>query len=231
MADGAGVDSKPQPLLIAHRAGNRPRTVAPAAAAGAQLIEVDVWFHRGRIEVGHDKTLGPVPLRWDRWSLALGRSRRVTIPDLLPTLPPNVELFFDLKGTHPRLPAALRVLADELLPGRRYGVSSQHWAHLEPFLEVERARVIRSIGSPEALRLMRDQLDTWTGAGIGLQVDLLTPKVIADLRERTPLIFTWTVNDLERAMRLIEAGVGGIITDSLEVIRAISTRSERRPRP
>ena len=31
---------------------------------------------------------------------------------------------------------------------------------------------------------MRDELDTWAGAGIGLDSELLTPPVVAELRER-----------------------------------------------
>ena len=38
-------------------------------------------------------------------------------------------------------------MIDELIPGRPYGVSSQNWAYLEPFLEADHARVIRSIAS------------------------------------------------------------------------------------
>jgi glycerophosphoryl diester phosphodiesterase len=216
------VPSPTRPLLIAHRAGNHLDTLELAAHAGAHLIEVDVWFHRGRVEVGHDKTLGPIPVRWDRWSLGLGWRRRLGLRELLEELPDDVELFFDLKGGHPALPAALRSMIDELIPARPYGVSSQNWSYLEPFLKVDRARVIRSIGSKEALQQMRGDLDGWAGAGIGLHFQLLTPEVIAELRERTPLIVTWTINNLEQANRLVRQGVGGIITDRLELIRAMS---------
>ena len=134
---------------------------------------------------------------------------------------------FDLKGESPGLPAALRELIDEHLPNRSYSVSSQNWQYLEHFLEVEHARVVRSIGSDAALERMRDELDTWAGAGIGLDSELLTPPVVAELRERTPLILTWTVNELERATELVRAGVGGIISDNLELIRAMRAEHPR----
>lgn len=211
-----------RPLLFAHRAGNRLDALAPAAAAGAHLIEIDVWFHRGRVEVGHDKTLGPIPLRWDRWSLAFGWRRTLVVADILGALPADVAPMFDLKGTDPRLPSALQRLIEEHLPGRPYAVSSQNWSYLDEFLGIEEARVIRSVGSARALQQMRTDLDAWTGAGIGFDVELLVPAVIEELRERTPLLVTWTINDLEQAQRLVEQGVGGIITDSLTVVRALA---------
>ena len=215
------------PLLIAHRAGNELRSLAPAAAAGAHLIELDVWLHRGRLEVGHNKTLGWLPLLWDRWELSLDWRRELLVSDVLRHLPAGSEPMFDLKGESPGLPAALRELIDEHLPNRSYSVSSQNWQYLEHFLEVERARVVRSIGSDAALERMRDELDTWAGAGIGLDSELLTPPVVAELRERTPLILTWTVNELERATELVRAGVGGIISDNLELIRAMRAEHPR----
>ena len=211
-----------QPLLIAHRFGNRVDSVAPSVRAGARLIEIDVWFHRGRIEVGHDKTLGPIPLRWDRWSLALGWRRKVRLPDVLAQVPPQVAPMFDLKGSHPRLPEALKQIIEEHIPGRPFFVSSQNWAYLEEFLDHEQAQVVRSVGSHEALEQMRGALDSWTGAGIGLHVELLTPSVIDELLEGTPLILTWTINDIGRAKTLLDAGVRGIISDNLELIREIS---------
>ena len=47
------------PLAIAHRSGNHLERLQPAVAAGADLIEADVWLHRGKLEVRHLKTLGP----------------------------------------------------------------------------------------------------------------------------------------------------------------------------
>ncbi len=210
-----------RPLLIAHRAGNHVDALDPAARAGAQIIEIDVWFHRGRVEVGHDKTLGPIPIRWDRWSLAFGRSRKHVISDILERFPPDAKPMFDLKGTDPRLPDALRAAIEEVIPGRRYTVSSQNWAYLDRFLDAENAYVIRSIGSADMLRRMRRDLTAWNGAGIGLHHELLTDEVIRELREATPLIVTWTVNDLEHARALVQRGVGGIITDKLDLIRAM----------
>jgi glycerophosphoryl diester phosphodiesterase len=211
-----------RPLLIAHRYGNRLDALAAATGCGAQLIEIDVWYHRGRLEVGHDKTLGPIPLRWDRWSLALGRSRPLSLAALLARFPEGVAPMFDLKGEHPALPDALLRATEDQLPHRPYAVSSQNWDFLDAFLGVGEARVIRSIGSEQAVARMRGDLPRWSGAGVGFNQELLTPSLIEEFAAGTPLIVTWTVNAIWRAQDLLRQGVGGIISDNLELIRRLA---------
>jgi len=46
-------------LLIAHRYGNKLHLIDETAEAGADIVEIDLWFHRAAIEVGPAKTLGP----------------------------------------------------------------------------------------------------------------------------------------------------------------------------
>jgi glycerophosphoryl diester phosphodiesterase len=52
-------------LRVAHRAANDPDALAAAAAAGADLAEGDVHLRRGRLEVRHAKSLGPLPWHWE----------------------------------------------------------------------------------------------------------------------------------------------------------------------
>ena len=47
------------------------------------LVEADLHLRRGRIEVRHLKTLGPLPLLWDRWRLAPGWRPRLELGALL----------------------------------------------------------------------------------------------------------------------------------------------------
>ena len=61
-----------QPLIVAHRAGNHLDKLAEAFALGVDYAETDVWLHRGRLEVRHEKTLGPLPLLYDRGRLFPG---------------------------------------------------------------------------------------------------------------------------------------------------------------
>ena len=54
-----------RPLAIAHRAGNHPELLLAAEDLGADVIELDVLRHQGRLEVGHHKTIGRLPVLWD----------------------------------------------------------------------------------------------------------------------------------------------------------------------
>src|SRR5688572_28094780 len=54
-----------RPLAIAHRAGNHASLLRAAQDLGADVIELDVLRHQGRLELGHHKTLWRLPVRWD----------------------------------------------------------------------------------------------------------------------------------------------------------------------
>ena len=63
-------------LAIAHRAGNSLDGLHQANLLDVDVVECDVHAHRGRLEVRHLKTAGPLPFLWDRWELASARAPR-----------------------------------------------------------------------------------------------------------------------------------------------------------
>ena len=96
------------PLLIAHRAGNDPAHLRAAEEAGADVIEADLHLWRGRLELRHLKTVGPLPLYWDRWALAPPWRRFDSSTTCSPRARPQTSLMLDLKG---RDPAAAQLLS------------------------------------------------------------------------------------------------------------------------
>src|SRR5689334_23993901 len=117
------------PFLVAHRAGNDLALLRRAERVRPRLIEADVHLYRGRLEVRHLKTLGPLPVLWDRWYLAWRRTARLELPELLVSAAPDTALMLDLKGRDPEL--SRRILA---VLERPVSVCSRHWPLLEPFL-------------------------------------------------------------------------------------------------
>jgi glycerophosphoryl diester phosphodiesterase len=108
----------PRPLVIAHRAGNDIPLLRLAEESGADLVEADIWWYRGALEARHLKTMGPVPLLWDRWKLT-GRWRpRLKLPELARATAPGTHLFLDLKGRHPLLPELVVEAMADAAPGR-----------------------------------------------------------------------------------------------------------------
>jgi glycerophosphoryl diester phosphodiesterase len=207
------------PLVIAHRAGNDLCRLRTAESARIPLVEADVYLFRGRLEVRHLKTLGPVPVYWDRWQLPLRFSPRLYLPELLAALDPSTELLLDLKGRAPALPQAVL----EALEGRPALICARNWAHLAPFLSADNVRVVYSVGSRRQLASLRRHLVDRRVDGISIHERLLDRATAADVLTMAELVMTWPVNTLERARELLSWGVRGLITDAPGTIQAVAT--------
>jgi hypothetical protein len=205
--------------VIAHRAGNDLRRLRSAELARVPLVEADVHLFRGRLEVRHLKTLGPVPVYWDRWRLPLRFSPRLYLPDLLDELDPATVLLLDLKGRARKLPRSVL----EALSGRPAMVCSRNWVHLEPFRGLEHVRVIHSVGSPRQLAALRRRFADERLAGISIHERLLDRATAVDVMSMAELVMTWPVNTLERARELLSWGVRGLISDAPNAIQSVST--------
>lgn len=90
--------------VVAHRAGNDPDALRAAVAAGADLVEADVYAFRGRIEVRHARTLGPwwsrrFEIEGVRPRLIPATEPRLLLRGIVEAAGPDVPLMLDLKGT------------------------------------------------------------------------------------------------------------------------------------
>jgi glycerophosphoryl diester phosphodiesterase len=202
------------PLLVAHRAGNELDALRAAERAQVDLIEADLWYWHGRIEVRHTKTMGPLPLLWDRWLLAPGWTPRLQLDEMVSAARPDTELMLDLKGTAPALPALVSETMDRLAPGRRYTVASQSWDLLGMFEGMAHVRVLYSIADERMLERLTVRLGGRRVGGVGIDQRILTPSRLTALRALAPAVFTWTVNDPARFAELAGWGVDGVISDA-----------------
>jgi glycerophosphoryl diester phosphodiesterase len=197
-------------FLVAHRAGNDLARLREAEELGVAVIEADVRLWRGRLEVRHLKTLGPVPILWDRWALANPFAPRLALPDLLAAAEPGTELMLDLKGRNPRL---ARLVLDALPPDRAVTVCARSRRLLAPFVGRRNVRVLQSAGSPRQVRALLRRLDVLDLDGVSVHERLLDEQVVAALRRRVSVVLSWPVNTLERARELATIGVDGMISD------------------
>lgn len=210
-----------EPFVVAHRAGNDLERLRIAAALGLPLAEADVHAYRGRLEVRHLKTAGPLPVLWDRWKLASARAPRLELEALLAAGAEGPELMLDLKGHDPRLPARLLGALAQAGPGRRVTVCSQDWGLLEPLRGVPDLRIVHSVGSRRALGTLLacyagDRLD-----GVSIHRRLLDPTVAAELRTRADLLLSWPVESIAEGHRLAGLGVRGLISQAFELLSAV----------
>ena len=207
-------DPAPAPFIVAHRAGNDLARLRAAEAPELPLVEADVHLFAGRLEVRHRKTVGPIPILWDRWELAPPWAPRLRLEELLAAAAPGTELMLDLKGHDRRLPG--RVLAAIEAAGlpSRLTVCSQDWRLLEPLAGLPEIRVVHSVGNGRQLARLRRLPGTL--AGVSIHERLLDAGIVADLRRRAALVLSWPVESGVQARRLVGWGVQGLISRRFE---------------
>lgn len=205
-----------QPYVVAHRAANTIAGLHAAGAAGARLCECDVHLFWGRLEVRHLKTFGPIPILWDRWYLVNPFRRRLLLADLLRSAAPDEHLMLDLKG----LRSAVGTRVRRALHGHRgtVAVCSRNWRALERLRGLPDVQLIHSVGSARQLRELLRRFGPASLQGVSINAALLTPQVVAQLRERAATVMSWPIRTRAQADRVIAWGVRGLITEHLQVL-------------
>jgi glycerophosphoryl diester phosphodiesterase len=214
-------------FVVAHRAGNDLQQLRDAAHLGARLIEADVRLFRGRLEVRHLKSVGPLPIFWDCWHLANPFARRMQLHELLAAVAPlGAELMLDLKGRDGRL--ARRVLAEldarpQQLP---VTICARSWKLLGAFEGRADIRTVCSVGSRRGLRRLLAERRTQRLGGISIHEKLLDAPTVRELGDAAEMVMTWPVNCADRARTLLGWGVHGLITDEAHAIAPVVREME-----
>jgi hypothetical protein len=216
-----GARREGSPFFVAHRAGNDLVLLRAAEELGLRLVEADIRRFRGRLEVRHLKTVGPLPILWDRWQLANPLAPRLQLDELLEATLPGTELMLDLKGRSPRLAADVLAALRPTLGRRRITVCARAWPLLEPFEGLAGVRTIHSVGSARQLQKLLSHVHGRRLQGISIHERLLDPATVAELRDVADLVLTWPANAVGRARELVAMGVDGLITDRLELAREL----------
>jgi glycerophosphoryl diester phosphodiesterase len=219
-------------LAVAHRAGNSLAGLRTALELGADVVEADVNAHRGRLEVRHLKTMGPLPLLWDRWELRSARSPRLGLETLLAAADGGATFMLDLKGGDPAVGAEVARELHERAPERPVLVCSRNWAALAPFTGIGWVRTVRSARTRRELRRLLAVLDVGVGGGkkalagaepygVSVHRSLLDPDAVAALHRYVEVVMTWPINDdaaLDAVLTLRGSGSLGVISDEPAVL-------------
>jgi glycerophosphoryl diester phosphodiesterase len=217
----AGVTSRGEKLLvIAHRSGNSLTGLREALAAGVDLVECDVYAHRGRLEVRHLRSMGRLPYLWDTGVL-LHRSayEMVELPELVAALGGEARLMIDLKGLNPRLAPSVARLLRELAPTSALTVCTKNWWTLEAFdLPVRR---VLSASNRAGVARLRYRLARRPAYGVSVDRRLLTPAVVAEMRRSTDVIMTWPVDTPDELADARRLGVDAVIGKNLPLLQEV----------
>jgi glycerophosphoryl diester phosphodiesterase len=196
-------------FVVAHGAGNDLALLDRAERLGVRLVEADVRLWRGRAEVRHLKTAGPLPVLWDRWRLESAFAPRLQLDELLAAARPGTELLLDLKGRRARL---ADLVLDALPTGRPVTLCARSERLLEPFAGRPGVKVFRSVGTRRQLRAVLARSRPFALDGVSVHARLLDERVVERLRSTVATVITWPVDSVARARELAGLGVHGLIS-------------------
>jgi glycerophosphoryl diester phosphodiesterase len=212
-------------LAIAHRAGNSLSGLHAANELGVDVIECDVHHHRGRLEVRHLKTAGPLPFLWDRWELASASAPRLGLAELLEADRRGTTFMLDLKG---RSASAARSVAHILHERDHHApvlVCGRYWPSVEAVAELPDVRpVLSARNRAELVRLHRRLQNGHEVHGVSVHRDLLDRDTVARLARRVRIVMTWPINDVASLDAMLDIGANGIISDEPAVLAELLAR-------
>jgi glycerophosphoryl diester phosphodiesterase len=211
-----------RPMIIGHRFGNDIARLREAADAGAHYVEADVWYYRGRLEVRHARTMGPIPLLWDRWWIGRRPAKQLVLDDVLAALPDGIGIMLDLKGSDRRMPEMILQALRRHGHGHPVMVSSRFWDHLPSLRDYPDILLFFSVGRPWEMWRVRPLLELRENDAICVKYSMLDADRIAELKRKVALLSTWGINDERRLGRCLEWGVDAIITDEVDIMRKIT---------
>jgi len=219
-------------LAIAHRAGNSLAGLHAANLAGADVIECDVHAYRGRLEVRHLKTAGPLPFLWDRWELRSSSAPRLGLEELLDAGDRGATFMLDLKGRRVSTGRAVAELLREWSQERDLFVCGRYWPSVDRVAaELGFVRSVLSARNRAELAALRRRLSSPTSPaphGVSLHTSLLGTPLTAWLHQRVQVVMTWPVDDAATLDRVLALGATGVITNEADVLRAVRARARGR---
>ena len=217
-----------RPVAIAHRAGNHLPRLERARAIGADLGEFDVWLHRGRLEVRHAQSVGPLPLLRERWRLSPGWGPRLELDAVIDAAGRDLRLMVDLKSDTRALSEAVAAAFERLLPGAPYAVTTCEWWLMEPFEGSEHVCLIPSAAWPDELAALMPALGERYEA-LSLHGTLVEAALLQELSRRGVAVYVWPVNTHAELERVLGAGASGVNSDNLDLLAEVTGAAESSP--
>jgi glycerophosphoryl diester phosphodiesterase len=215
-------------LAIAHRSGNSLTELRAANRLHVDVIECDVHEYRGRLEVRHLKTAGPLPFLWDRWELRSTSAPRLGLAELLSADQHGSLFMLDLKTRTLSAAQSVPRLLHELGHRRPVLVCGRHWASVDVAATLPYVRPVLSARTRWELRRLRARLPTPHGSatpyGVSVHRSLLDVSTVSWLHQHVQVVMTWPINDLTSLDTMVAMGVTGIISDDHTVLADLLAR-------
>jgi glycerophosphoryl diester phosphodiesterase len=205
------------------------------------MVEVDIWFRAGHIEVRHEKRVQWAPILFDKrpagmtqvgpWSLPLpGRRylrldvRAFLLRAVLDLTAGSKRLLLDVKqvssGPARAYADALRAEIEESKATSWTVVCGQFWPVLDRLREAApEIAVAYSMQRDSQWREYTKRLATGDATrAVCLHHEMLNDERAAFLEENGVEVYCWTVDDRAKANALVRQGVEGIISNDLAML-------------
>lgn len=199
-----------RPLVIGHRAANHLPKMERAVKRGVDMLEADVWRYQNNLEVRHLKTLGRLPILWDRWTLAPGWTPRLHLDELLDHTPHDIPVMFDLKGEDPNLPTSIVETMREQHPDRPIIMCTRFWIQLDRIKDQTGVHRVYSVGDQKE----RDRIFTRIGdiehPMVSIHRQFVTPALMRRFDDAGVTVISWGATTRAEAEMLLSLGVDGI---------------------
>lgn len=212
-------------LAIAHRAGNSLAGLRAAHEVGADVVECDVHEYRGRLEVRHLKTAGPLPVLWDRWELASASAARLGLDELLAADAHGSTFMLDIKGPRATVGEEVARFLHEQGHHRPVLVCGRWWPAVETVARLPFVQPVLSARNRGELARLRPRLAAGPPVhGVSVHQSLLTAELVTELHRHAQVVMTWPINDSETLDATLALGVTGIISDEQSVLADLVAR-------
>jgi glycerophosphoryl diester phosphodiesterase len=212
------------------------------------MIEVDIWFRGGRIEVRHEKRVRWTPVLFDKrpagitrigpWALGLPWGRYVRLDlrpfllrELLRATAGSKSLLLDVKeGSAGSSRAYADALKAEIKEANANGwamICGQSWPVLDHVREAApEIAVAYSMQHDSQWREYTERLTTGNATrALCMHHQMLNHGRAAFLEENGVEVYCWTVDDRAKADMLVRQGVEGIISNNLALLADLGTAS------
>jgi glycerophosphoryl diester phosphodiesterase len=126
----------------------------------------------------------------------------------------------DLKGVRRRLAPAVAEALRSAAPGLPITVCTKHWWMLGAFDRP--VRPVLSASTRYSLSRLRRRLEAANHTyGVSVQLGLLTPDIVDELRARTDVVMTWPVDTSAALTTARGLGVDGVISKNLDLLAQV----------
>lgn len=235
-------------VRIAHAYGNNREALDVALAADVDMIEVDMWYRGGRIEIRHERRWSWLPFLADRRGRALHAMGRFVIPlwgdyflrpdigtmhldELLECTAGRRRLLLDIKARKRDESAAFAAKLAETVRRHRAGewvaVCGQFWPVIRDVRSLAPEIAVRySMEWPLQWERFREMAPRDSGARrVCIEHRFMDVEKQSFLEQHGVDVYCWTVDDAGEAAALVDRGVDGITSNDLQLLASLPRRS------